>query len=69
MDKIWLDTGYDFRMRPYKVMSTQDMVGMIEIVLNSYTTAKIHKKYGGTLGAIKDNTIYQYLREEQKNEE
>ena len=42
---------------------------MIEIVLNSQTTAKIHTNYGGTLGAIKDNTIYQFLREEHKNED
>ena len=30
-------------MKPYKVLSTQDMVGMIEVVTNSDTTARIHK--------------------------
>ena len=24
MDKIWLDYGYDYRMKPYKVISTLD---------------------------------------------
>ncbi|CAD8112451.1 unnamed protein product [Paramecium sonneborni] len=32
MDKIWLDAGLDFRMKPYKTISTQDNVGMIEVV-------------------------------------
>lgn len=31
MDKIWLDNGYDFRMKPYQVLSTSDQVGMIEV--------------------------------------
>ena len=50
MDKIWLDHGYDLRMKPYKVVATKDQVGMIEVVLNSDTTANIHKEYGGALG-------------------
>jgi len=40
------------RMKPYKVKSTLDMVGMIEIVTNSKTTADIHTDEGGTLGAL-----------------
>ncbi|EGR27401.1 phosphatidylinositol- -diphosphate 3-kinase, putative [Ichthyophthirius multifiliis] len=63
MDKIWLDAGHDFRMKPYKVITTDDQVGMIEIVLKSETTSKIHKKFGGVLGAFKANTIWQYLKE------
>lgn len=31
MDKIWLDNGHDFRMKPYQVLSTSDQVGMIEV--------------------------------------
>jgi phosphatidylinositol-4,5-bisphosphate 3-kinase catalytic subunit alpha/beta/delta len=62
MDKIWLDNGYDYRMKPYKVLSSLDMVGMIEIVQNSDTTAGIHREMGGTLGALKENTIDQWLR-------
>ena len=38
MDKIWLDDGYDFRMKPYKVVACKDQVGMIEFVQNSETT-------------------------------
>lgn len=57
MDKIWLDNGLDFRMNIYKVMPTLDMVGIIEVVTNSETTADIHKKKGGKLGAWKDSTF------------
>ncbi|KAL4490435.1 hypothetical protein ABPG72_002645 [Tetrahymena utriculariae] len=63
MDKIWLDAGHDFRMKPYKVITTDDQVGMIEIVNNSETTARIHSKYGGVLGAFRNNTIWQYLKD------
>lgn len=51
MDKIWLDAGMDFRMKPYKVIATQDNVGMIEVVTNSLTMEKIHEK-AGMLGAF-----------------
>ena len=61
MDKIWLDNGYDFRMKPYKVISTMDQVGMIEVVLNSETTSSIHSE-SGRLGALKSDTIMVYLR-------
>lgn len=57
MDKIWLDSGLDFRMNIYKVLPTLDMTGMIEVVTNSSTTAKIHKKYGGSLGAVNKSTF------------
>ena len=51
MDKIWLDAGTDFRMKPYKVIATQDQVGMIEVVSSSRTTEKIHKDHG-VMGAF-----------------
>lgn len=37
MDKFWLKAGYDFKMKPYKVMATEDQVGWIEVVKNSDT--------------------------------
>ena len=56
MDKIWLDSGIDFRMKPYRVIATADQVGMIEIVLNSETISKIHHN-AGTLGAFDHSSI------------
>lgn len=36
---------------------------MIEVVVNSDTISNIHKRYGGVMGALKSNTIWQYLKE------
>ncbi len=60
MDKIWLDYGYDFRMKPYRVISTLDQVGMIEVVLDSETISGIHSK-SGSLGALNKSSINEYL--------
>ncbi|KAL4497869.1 hypothetical protein ABPG72_000624 [Tetrahymena utriculariae] len=69
MDKIWLDAGQDFRMKPYKVITTGDQVGMIEVVVNAETTARIHKQYGGGLGALKEDTLKRYLQENNQGKE
>jgi phosphatidylinositol-4,5-bisphosphate 3-kinase len=61
MDKMWLDQGLDYKMKPYRVMATMDQVGFIEIVKRSQTTARIHKMQGGRLGALRENTIKLYL--------
>lgn len=56
-------------MNIYKVISTLDQVGMIEVVTNSETTATIHKKKGGRLiGAWKDSTFYKFLSENNPSE-
>lgn len=39
---------------------------MIEVVVNADTTAKIHKQIGGVTGALKDNTLQQYLMDHNK---
>lgn len=61
MDKIWLDYGIDYRMKPYRVISTLDQVGMIEVVLASETISQIHKD-SGTLGALNKSSIMEYLK-------
>ncbi|CAK95176.1 unnamed protein product (macronuclear) [Paramecium tetraurelia] len=61
MDKIWLDDGLDFRMKPYKAISTQDNVGMIQVVSSSETIEKIHSQLG-LMGAFELKTIWNYLK-------
>jgi len=57
-------------MIPYGCLSTGDQIGMIEVVLNSYTVAKIQKeKGGGARGAFDKTTLYQYLKEHNPNNE
>lgn len=67
MDKIWLDAGMDFRMKPYKVIATMDQVGMIEVVLNSETMSKIHHD-AGALGAFQARSIWYYLNNKNPTE-
>lgn len=67
MDKIWLDAGMDFRMKPYKVIATMDQVGMIEVVRNSETMSKIHHD-AGALGAFQTKSIWYYLNAKNPSE-
>ena len=63
MDNIWLENGLDLRMKPYRVVATGDQAGVIEVVSDSETTSDIQKNYGGTLGALKKNTLRDFLEE------
>ena len=68
MDSLWQEQGLDLRLSPYSCLSTGNMVGMIEIVLNAFTLAKIHKKYGGgAKGAFTSNALYNYLLDVNKD--
>lgn len=46
MDKLWKREGLDLRMKPYGCISTENRVGMIEVVLNAETIANIQKEKG-----------------------
>ena len=79
MDLIWkgLDSGrldvdenpLDLQLKPYKCCSTGKDLGMIEVVVNSDTTANIMSGYGGKLtGAFSYTPIDLYLMEHNPNE-
>ncbi|EFC49912.1 predicted protein [Naegleria gruberi] len=59
MDKLWKHEGLDLHMQPYGCVCLGDMIGMIEIVLNSTTIAKIT---GKALHAFSDEPIYNWLK-------
>jgi len=50
-------------MSPYGCIATGDGVGMIEVVLDSETTASISRKAGGAHAAVLYNTIANWLRQ------
>ena len=57
----------DLKLSPYACLSTGNQIGMIEIVLNAFTLAKIHKKFGGgAKGAFSSQSLYTYLVEQNK---
>lgn len=51
-------------MIPYGCLSTGDQVGLIEVILNSSTIAKIQKKSRGARGAFDRKLLLQWLREQ-----
>lgn len=72
MDLIWRgnydaspgETTLDLQLKPYKCCSTGKDLGMIEVVVNSDTTANIMTGYGGKLtGAFSSTPIDAFLRE------
>nr|WEL12771.1 phosphatidylinositol-4,5-bisphosphate 3-kinase catalytic subunit alpha/beta/delta [Halisarca dujardinii] len=64
MDSLWHLEGLDMQMMPYGCLSTGDKIGVIEVVLNASTLAKIQKdKGGGATGAFKNSTLLEYLKE------
>ena len=62
MDRVWKENNMDMYMLPYKCVATGDKAGMIEIVLNSKTTAGIHKETFGALGALNEGSIDSWLQ-------
>ena len=50
------------RMNPYECLSMGDQVGLIEVVLNSSTIAKIQKQQGGARSAFNNKVLYNWLR-------
>ncbi|CAB0010965.1 unnamed protein product [Nesidiocoris tenuis] len=44
MDRLWKNEGHDFRMNSYNCISTDNRVGLIEVVDNAETIANIQKE-------------------------
>jgi hypothetical protein len=63
MDNIWKKAGLDLKLNPYGCISTGNEVGMIEVVLNSMTSAAITRTAGGAAAAFKEDPIANWLRE------
>jgi len=59
----WQLCGLFCRMNPYGCLSTGDQVGMIEVVLNCSTIAKIQKKKGAK-GAFDKKILFQWLKDQ-----
>ncbi|KDO31801.1 hypothetical protein SPRG_03721 [Saprolegnia parasitica CBS 223.65] len=60
MDELWRERGLDLAMEPYKCVATGPMTGILQVVLNSITTADIHKRIG-TLGAFDETSFTNWI--------
>lgn len=64
MDKMWQAEGLDNAMNAYGCVATGDQEGMIEIVLNSETSANITRTVGGgASAAFRKDTFEIWLRQ------
>jgi hypothetical protein len=61
MDKLWSGAELDLQMSPYGCVATGDEIGMIEVVLNSETTAKITAAAGGVTAAFRSDPLLKWM--------
>lgn len=62
MDRLWKREGLDLKMSLYKCLPTGPNMGMIEVVPNAETTARIQKEAGGIMGAFKQTPLFNWLK-------
>lgn len=62
MDVIWKKRGIDLRLTPYGCVCLGDMLGMIEVVVNSDTIANITHERGGASAAFSNDPLTVWLQ-------
>lgn len=62
MDRLWKQAGLDLKMSVYKCLPTGPNMGMIEVVMNAETSARIQKEAGGIIGAFKQTPLFNWLK-------
>ncbi|XP_020608152.1 phosphatidylinositol 4,5-bisphosphate 3-kinase catalytic subunit beta isoform-like [Orbicella faveolata] len=68
MDRIWQNEGLDLGMIPYGCLSTGSSIGMIEVVHDAETIAKLQKNKG-VAATFAKNCIWDWLKEYHATEE
>jgi len=69
MDKFWKQEGLDLRLQLYGCIATGDETGMIEIVLDSQTTANINNAAAGVSAVFMKDVLKNWIKENNHTEE
>lgn len=64
MDKMWQAHGLDLHIIPYGCIATGNMMGMIQVVQDAETVAKIQLNHGGTFSALNEEVLHDWLKKQ-----
>lgn len=67
MDSLWQAKGLDLYIIPYGCIATGDGMGMIEVVQDAETVAKIQLHHGGSFSTLKDEPLHDWLKKKNPN--
>lgn len=67
--KLYHNALSSFRMIPYGCLSTGSFIGMIEVVHQAETLAKLQRMKGGVRAAFSRDSIWNWLREYHSTED